>query len=133
MKLLALLVLTFASSLAFAAEFKKLVCTDDTSKLTLEKSTFIDEFEGAYEYNKNHKGEYGSIMMLACNTVSLDESWDLLDCMETTYGITGPAYQVPKNLFAAPPQSDFTIIALSRDENDGAIDSSERFEKCSLE
>ena len=124
-----LMTLALIGSVASAATLK---CSDEISKLSLSTEGSIDPIEGEYKYNKTEKDGYGSLMVLGCKVVALDDIWDLLDCTETTYSVYGPLYQIPKDTFKNGKAQGFKIKALSRDENDGAVYNVSSYENCSI-
>jgi hypothetical protein len=130
MKMLIVLAVTFAGFTASAEDKITLNCADETSQLNLATGGGFDPIEGEYRYNKSLEGEYGSLMVLGCKAMPLDEVWDYVDCTETTYGVIGPALQVPKGTFSTPSDDPFDVVYLSRDESDGSIYSTSRFTKC---
>lgn len=133
MKNLFLSVLALAGSMSWAGTARSLVCKNADSELVLEKSGAVDEFTGKFHYNKNKDGQYGSVEILGCNTIPLDEAWVLLDCTEDSYSVMAQAFQVPKDMFSLPPGDVFSITSLSRDENTGQINGSEQFDHCSIQ
>lgn len=118
------------SLVALSVQAKELVCTDATSRLVLKTPGVYDKIEGDYHYNKTPEGEYGSLAVLGCKSLPLDDNWDLLDCTETTYSVHYSLYQVPKDVFKRTDKNPFTVTELSRDEVHGDIIGSSTFEKC---
>lgn len=131
MKTILATILIFAGSFVGAATLE---CQNEDSKLTLKQTSGVYSVEGAYEYNKDQEtGEYGSVNVLGCSTKSLDETWDLFVCDETTYSVYSYIFQVPQDVFSLPKAgTHFAIIQLSRDENDGRIFDATRFHECSF-
>lgn len=108
--------LLFVSSISMASA-KSIVCTDNSSRLTLSTGGTMYPVEGIYRYNK-HNGKYGSTQMLGCAYVR-HTKMDSLDCTETTYSVYTYLYLIPKNIFTQPSNSKFSMIEVSRDEGDG--------------
>ena len=124
-----LVLMALLGSVASAATLK---CADEDSKLTLSTEGSLDPIEGEYKYNKSKNDGYGSLMVLGCKVVALDDIWDLLDCTETTYSVYGPLYQIPKDTFKNGKAQGLKVKALSRDENDGSVYNVSSFENCSV-
>lgn len=124
-----LVIMALLGSVSSAATLK---CLDEDSKLTLSTEGSLDPIEGEYKYNKSKDDGYGSLMVLGCKVVTLDDIWDLLDCTETTYSVYGPLYQIPKDTFKNGQAQGLTVKALSRDENDGSVYNVSSFENCSV-
>jgi len=113
------------------AKVATLKCLGETSKLTLSDDGKMDPIEGQFKYNKE-KGQYGSLMMLGCKVVTLDDNWDFLDCTETTYSVFGPLYQIPKDAFKNGAAKGLNVNAISRAEDTGAVSSVEEFKDCTI-